>query len=192
MRKIAAYSLGFIGFLMQGSAVVGLPVYVLFFGGSSLWLLAFFPLGFAGMFPLTMMKAMLDSGPELDQQQPREVLDTISEIDNFLSSHAEFCRDSVRDETVALANIVDKTVNAIRINGASPKQLALILITNVLSRHLASGRHHVYRGVLGTLGNDMFNLFSTAASVMRNHGYCSEEEFQESMSLIKSQIAEMG
>ena len=60
MRKLIAYLFGFVGFLMQGGAVIGLPVYVLFLGGSAWWMLAFFPLGFAGMVPLTIMKSLLD------------------------------------------------------------------------------------------------------------------------------------
>jgi hypothetical protein len=59
LKKLVAYSFGALGFLMQGGAVIGLPAYVLFFGGSSWWLLAFFPLGFAGMIPLSIMNSML-------------------------------------------------------------------------------------------------------------------------------------
>lgn len=60
MRKIVAYIFGFLGFLMQGGAVIGLPVYVLFFGGSAWWMFAFFPLGFAGLLPLSIMNNMLN------------------------------------------------------------------------------------------------------------------------------------
>lgn len=59
MKSFIAYCFGFIGFLMQGGAVIGLPVYVIFFGGSAWWMLAFFPLGFAGMIPLGIMSSML-------------------------------------------------------------------------------------------------------------------------------------
>lgn len=60
MRKMVAHIFGLLGFLMQGGAVIGLPVYVLFFGGSAWWMLAFFPLGFAGMLPLSIMSKMLN------------------------------------------------------------------------------------------------------------------------------------
>lgn len=59
MRISIAYFFGLIGFLMQGGAVIGLPVYVIFLGGSAWWMLAFFPLGFAGMVPLSIMHTML-------------------------------------------------------------------------------------------------------------------------------------
>lgn len=60
MRILVAYFFGFIGFLMQGGAVIGLPVYVLLLDGSAWWMLAFLPLGFVGMLPLSIMKQMLD------------------------------------------------------------------------------------------------------------------------------------
>ena len=59
MKTLIAYSFGLLGFLMQGTAVIGLPVYVLFLGGSAWWMLAFLPLGLAGMIPFGIMHAML-------------------------------------------------------------------------------------------------------------------------------------
>jgi hypothetical protein len=59
MKTFIAYCFGLLGFLLQGSAVIGLPVYVFFFGGSSWWMLAFLPLGFAGLIPLSIMSSML-------------------------------------------------------------------------------------------------------------------------------------
>jgi hypothetical protein len=59
MKSIAAHLFGLVGFLMQGGAVIGLPVYVIFFGGSAWWMLAFLPLGFLGMIPLSIMNSML-------------------------------------------------------------------------------------------------------------------------------------
>jgi len=61
MKTTVAYLFGLVGFLLQGGAVIGLPVYILFFGGSAWWMLAFFPLGFVGMIPLSIMTSMLDS-----------------------------------------------------------------------------------------------------------------------------------
>lgn len=60
MKTLIAYCFGLIGFLLQGGAVIGLPVYIIFFGGSTWWLLAFFPMGFAGMFPIALMKSILE------------------------------------------------------------------------------------------------------------------------------------
>jgi len=61
VRTVIAYFFGIIGFLMQTGAVIGLPVYVFFFGGSGWWLLLFAPLGIAGMVPINIMNALLSN-----------------------------------------------------------------------------------------------------------------------------------
>jgi len=76
MKSFIAYSFGFLGFLMQGGAVIGLPVYVFFFGGSGWWFLAFFPLGVAGMIPLLIMSSMLkdkENGSEAHEWKSQEL-----------------------------------------------------------------------------------------------------------------------
>jgi hypothetical protein len=65
MRKATAYLLGLIGFLIQGTAMIGLPTYVIFLDGSAWRMLLFFPLGFVGMIPLGIMHAMLKEGGSL-------------------------------------------------------------------------------------------------------------------------------
>lgn len=59
MKKVIAYGFGIIGFLMQAGAIFGLPIYVFFLGGSAWWLLAFAPLGIAGMVPIHIMKSLI-------------------------------------------------------------------------------------------------------------------------------------
>ena len=49
---------GCLGFLMQGGALIGIPIYVVFFGGSSWWFMAVMPIGFAGMVPLSIMHSL--------------------------------------------------------------------------------------------------------------------------------------
>lgn len=66
MKIFIAYCFGLIGFLLQGGAVIGLPVYVIFFEGSPWWMLAFFPLGFAGMMPLGIMSSMLKNNRSMN------------------------------------------------------------------------------------------------------------------------------
>jgi len=199
MKRFIAHCFGLLGFLLQGGAVIGLPVYVVFFDGSAWWLLAFLPLGFAGMIPLTIMNSMLKSA-EGEQgepipsmlSRPAEVQDTVAEIDAFLEQHASICRDLIRGEAVTLANDASKTVYSLRTDGLKTDQLALILITNVLGRHLTSGEHHTYRGVLGAIGNDMLELWTSAVSAMQDRGYYSPEEAQEDMRWIQSEIKNVG
>ena len=59
MKTAFAYCIGFIGFLLQGFAVVGVPIYVLYFGASSWWFFAVIPMGLLGMLPLSIMSGML-------------------------------------------------------------------------------------------------------------------------------------
>ena len=124
--------------------------------------------------------------------QPAEVKNTVAEIDAFLSQHAALCRDIIRTDAVRLANVKDKTVHSIRNDGLKPDQLALILITNVVGRHLTSGKHHTYRGVLGAVGVDMLKLWSAAVSAMQQRGYYSAEEAQEDMRWIQAEIKNVG
>ncbi len=60
-KKLIARIIGLLGYLIQGVAFFGIPVYVFFLGGSLWWMLAFVPLGIAGMIPLNLMKSMLKS-----------------------------------------------------------------------------------------------------------------------------------
>lgn len=64
MKKLIAYCLGFLGFVIQGAALIGLPVYVFFFGGSLWWMLGIFPIGFVGMIPLSVMSSMLKNASD--------------------------------------------------------------------------------------------------------------------------------
>lgn len=58
----------------------------------------------------------------------------------------------------------------------SCEQLALVLITNVFGWQLSSGRYHIYRGMLGSIGNDMLKLWRTAIERMMERGYYTKEE----------------
>ncbi len=64
MKTFIAYTFGFLGFLIQGGALIGLPIFVFFFGKSWLWLLAIIPLGFVGMIPLSIMQGLLKTRKE--------------------------------------------------------------------------------------------------------------------------------
>lgn len=95
-------------------------------------------------------------------------------------------------EAVSLARSAEQTVFSIRIDGLKPDQLALILICNVLGRHLSSGEHHTYRGVLGFMGSDMLQLWTKAIATLRERGYYTDEQANDDMSWIKEQIKNVG
>lgn len=102
MKTLLAYSIGFVGSLLQGFAVVGVPIYVLFFGASAWWLFAAIPIGFLGMLPITVMSRMLQgrtgqhrtshtaSSPAkalaVTSSTPRKEVDYFDKIDSLLAA----------------------------------------------------------------------------------------------------------
>jgi len=123
---------------------------------------------------------------------PYEVKVTLGEVDAFLNQHAFLCKDVVRSEVASLAKVADKTVHSIRIDHMKPDHLALVLITNVLGRHLSSGQHHTYRGVLGMVGSDMLKVWSAAISRLKERGYYSADEADQDMQWIRDQVKAVG
>lgn len=127
-----------------------------------------------------------------DLFQPTEVKRTIEEINAFLSNNATSSAKILRNEVVALAKIKDKTTASIREDGLKYDQLALILITNVIGRHLSSGQYHVYRGTLSEIGNDMLRTWRVAVEALKDRGYYTTEEALEDMRWMLNEIESVG
>lgn len=127
---------------------------------------------------------------------PPEVKCTIEEIHAFMETYTEtsvpLCAPIILRDTVRLARDAEKTVYAIRIKGMKPDQLALVLISNVLARHISSGQNHTYRGALSMIGDDMLTLWSAAVAALKERGYCSDAEAEEDMRWIREQIQNAG
>ncbi len=81
---------------------------------------------------------------------------------------------------------------SIRIDGMKPDHLALMLIANVIGDELSTGSYHVYRGVLGAVGNDMLKLWNATISALKERGYYSDAEVEEDMRWIREQISNAG
>lgn len=124
--------------------------------------------------------------------QPVEVKRTIQEIDAFLSKNAALSAEIIRNDAFALAKIKDKTVASVREDGLKYDQLALILITNVIGRHLSSGRYHVYRGALSNIGNDLLHAWRAAVEALKERGYYTTEEALEDMRWMLKEIESAG
>ncbi len=123
---------------------------------------------------------------------PYEVKLTVEEAKVFLGQTAEICRSIVEPEIVALAKDADKTVYSVRIDRMKPDHLALLLITNVVGRHIGSGAHHTYRGVLSMKGQDMLKVWHSAQKAMMERGYATEAEVAEDNQWIQEQIKGVG
>jgi len=123
---------------------------------------------------------------------PYEVKLTVEEARAFLRQKAESCRSIVEPEVIALAKDAEKTVYSVRIDRMKPDHLALLLITNVLGKHIGSGSHHIYRGVLSMVGKDMLKVWHSAQNAMLERGYSSEQEVNEDNQWIQEQIEGVG
>lgn len=73
-----------------------------------------------------------------------------------------------------------------------PDQLALILISNVIGEELQSGSHHVYRGVLNMIGNDMRAVWGSVQRELLARGYCDEAEVAKDNEWLSRQINQGG
>lgn len=123
---------------------------------------------------------------------PYEVKLTMEEAKAFLGQTANLCRGIIEQEVITLVRDADRTVYSIRIDRMKPDQLALLLITNVIGKHLGSGVYHTYRGVLSMVGQDMLTVWHAAQKVIHDRGYASEQEVDEDNKRIQEQIKNAG
>ena len=123
---------------------------------------------------------------------PYEVKLTQQELKSFLEQAAGVCRSTIEPEIVSLIKDAEKTVYSIRIDNMKPEQLALLLVTNVLGKHIGSGRYHTYRGVLNIVGSDMHKLWHSTQQTMVERGYSTEAEVAEDNLWIQKQIKNAG
>ena len=117
---------------------------------------------------------------------------TQQELKSFLEQAAGVCRSTIEPEILSLIKDAEKTVYSIRIDNMKPEQLALLLVTNVLGKHIGSGRYHTYRGVLNIVGSDMHKLWHSAQHTMFERDYCTEAEVAEDNLWIQKQIKNAG
>ena len=123
---------------------------------------------------------------------PYEVRVTRIDLNTLLSADQGLCTEQVRREALLLTKDIDRVLYSIRIDRMKPDQLALILIHNVLTRHLENGWHHVYRGALDLIGNDMLRLWNLTGKEMVKRGYQTEDEYATDASELKKAIREIG
>lgn len=123
---------------------------------------------------------------------PYEVKLTQQALKSFLDQAAGISRSAIEPELAFLAKDAEKTVYSIRIDNMKPEQLALLLVTNVIGRHIGSGRYHTYRGVLNSVGSDMHKLWNSAQQIMVERGYSTEAEATEDNLWIQKQIKNAG
>lgn len=123
---------------------------------------------------------------------PYEVKLTMEEVRAFLKQTAGSCPGVIEQEVLALVRDADRTVYSVRIDHMKPDHLALLLVTNVLGRHIGSGSHHTYRGVLNMVGQDLLKVWHSAQKALLDRGYVTEHEVNEDNQWIRDQIKNAG
>lgn len=122
---------------------------------------------------------------------PPEVKSTLEAIDRCLSD-AGACRQIVQREARAVASCAEIVIQRVRVERMKPDALALVIVSDRLAEHLSSGAHHVYRGILNMVGQDMHALHSRVLEIMVNRGYLTEAEANEDQDLVRKEIQEVG
>lgn len=131
------------------------------------------------------------------QKKPQEVKDTLAALDVVLNEIAGkgvlVLPDSVKTSVIkTVTEGEEKTIASIKQDGLSPRTLALLLLSNVLGSHLASGQFHIYRGVLSMPGTEMLKAFRFIVEELVKTGYHTNEAVQEDMEWVQRQIQNAG
>ncbi|HSP30441.1 MAG TPA: hypothetical protein VLO13_00245 [Halomonas sp.] len=123
---------------------------------------------------------------------PYEVKLTIEEVKAYLDQSAGPSKCILEPEVVSIAKDAEKTIYSVRCDRMKPDELALLLIINVIGRHLRSGQHHTYRGVLNLTGKDMLRVWHTAQKAMLERGFVTESEVVKDNHWVMEQVKSAG
>jgi hypothetical protein len=74
----------------------------------------------------------------------------------------------------------------------TPQNTAYVVAGTALAVQLGSGQHHTYRGVLSLIGEDMLKAFYASIKALRDAGYYSDEQAQNSISWVQDKIGNVG
>jgi len=100
--------------------------------------------------------------------------------------------------------LVDKTLNAcqvdrdeivhgIRKEKRLAHEIAITIVNNISANMLATGRYHVFRGVLDNdEGARLYSVFLASLEMLKKHSYRTEEEIQEIKKVVDIDIATIG
>ena len=116
----------------------------------------------------------------------------MNEITYFFRCYKFIFGDSCKLSALHMAKDADRAKYSIRVNQMKPKQLALLLITNVAWNELASGNYHIYRGVLNVIGNEYLRVFKVALSSSLELGYIDSDEYRDDLKKLEMAIKEVG
>lgn len=122
----------------------------------------------------------------------KECMDEIDFAEVELNENTPFIPPELITEARRLLSDVEKTTHTVRVDGVSPRNVAWLVISNVSGNMLASGQHHVYRGVLSMTGTALKQTFLLAVKRLQQNGYHDEDRAKEDVHWLNERIEEAG
>ena len=125
--------------------------------------------------------------------QPKEIKAALLAVDIVQQRAANSAFALIRNDLHnLLVDHADKVVSSIRENNMQCETLVHVLMTKILAKHLCSGSHHTYRGLLSMRGEHLLNLWDYAVEQLRKSGFYDHEKAASEKQWIRSQIAKAG
>ena len=124
---------------------------------------------------------------------PAEIQISLAELDllgrqgNFLSAYElihPLVKEMITNEKRALITIAEYHI--------SPRELTMLLVSNVTEDLLVSGKYHSYRGRLSMTGDELFLIYHKVNDELLKTGFRSQEQYDENLDWLKVEIKSLG
>jgi hypothetical protein len=185
MKRLAGYALRLYAYLAPLAALASLGSCVLGYGGAG-WLL-FLALGFTGMFALSISNTLLEG-----VRGGAEVQQCVQALEELEVESANLAFGVVKPQVLQLISDEAKTVHSIKNDGLVPRSVVALLLTNVIQAILPTGQHHIYRGTLSGIGQQLLALWDFCIRELESSGYHSAAEAAKDRAWIREQIRDCG
>jgi hypothetical protein len=181
--------LGLVWWLFSVPAVAGTALFLFLFGNQLVLMVAM--LFSSGIKELGKAEPSKYSGNSIEKMSDRDLVRwCLAEVDRVESEASadltpeliEYARGSIRKNPGA-------AVETVRVHGVTPRNMPWLLISNAAGEEVASGRHHVYRGILGLGGQDLRKSYLRAVSEMEVGGYYTPEKAKSDRDWLEKAIA---
>ena len=104
--------------------------------------------------------------------QPKEIKAALLAVDIVQQRASNSAFALIRNDLHnLLVDHADKVVSSIRENNVQCETFVHVLMTKILAKHLCSGSHHTYRGILSMQGEHLLNLWDYAVEQLRKSGF---------------------
>lgn len=125
--------------------------------------------------------------------QANEIKNVRRELESLLTTHAPLSSVTILPAALALLHRKkSEIVSDIRDQSMNSRDAACIVASSTIMVQLGSGQHHVYRGVLSTIGSDMLQAFNACIASLKSSGFYSEEQARNSTELVQQKIKSVG